>query len=270
MANQNPEKNLPLIQEYRHYPEDEISVVDIALVLYRHKVLMLGIFILCVAAAAGYSLSKARTYEYATAISIGVTDDNKPIESPEMVKNRLDSAYIPKALRAVAIERGVDLDRVGYKIDTAIPKNTDFVVISIKAVESDAEEAKQILNNLVAMVVELHSKEIERRAGLLKQQIADIEPLLSQKATGVETDVKLQRLARMDEEMLRLNNKLRHLQGSSQQFEPTRSTKPVGASKRLVVALGALLGLLLAIFAAFIAEFTVKFRRELAAQTVAE
>jgi capsular polysaccharide biosynthesis protein len=270
MSNQSPVDNLPRIQEYRHYPDDEISVVDIALVLYRHRWLMLGIFILCVAVAVGYGLTKARTYEYTTAISIGVTDDNKPIESPEMVKNRLDSAYIPRALRAIALERGVEQDSVRYKVDTTVPKNTDFVVISIKAAETDAEEAKKILTSLVAMVLDVHSKEIERRAGLLHQQIADIEPLLSQKSTGVETDAQLQKLARMEEEMIRLNNRLRQLQGSTQQYEATRSAKPVGSSVRLVVALGALLGLLLAIFAAFIAEFSVKFRRELAEQAVAQ
>jgi LPS O-antigen subunit length determinant protein (WzzB/FepE family) len=255
----------------RQYPEDEISLVDIVLVLYRHKWLMLGSLLVCVVAAATYSLGKPRTYEYVTALSIGVADDKMPIESPEMVKSRLEYIYIPMVQRAIAAERNVEPDRVAYNVDISLPKNTGFVVISTKSPESDAAEAKKMLNNLVTMVIEAHSKAIEQRTIMLKQQIADIERRLALHASMVAADenIAFQKMSGMEDELAALKNRLLQIRDSSQQFEPTRSVKSVGTSKVLIVLLGGLVGLFLGVFGALIAEFSVKFRRELAAQAVA-
>lgn len=256
----------------RQYSEDEISLVDIVLILYRHKWLMLGSFLVCVVAAVGYSLGKAPTYEYVTAISIGVADDKMPIESPEMVKSRLEYIYIPRVQRAIAAERGVEPDRVAYKVDISVPKNTGFVVIATKSAGSDTEEVKKLLNNLATMVIEGHSKVVGERASMLKQQIADIERRIALNASmaGTGENIVFQKISGMEDELAALKNRLLQIRESSQQFEPTRSVKPVGTSRVLIVLLGGLLGLFFGIFIALIAEFSVKFRHALAAQAVAQ
>jgi capsular polysaccharide biosynthesis protein len=244
---------------------DEISLVDIAIILYRRKGIALGIFVLCIVAALGAAMLKGTNYDYSTAVKVGTTDNGSPIESPQAVESRLHNAYIPKVLSEIAAARGEAFEDIKYKINVTVPKQGDFVVISGKARESDAEEIRKILNELVAMVVAAHANLTLSKKEQLTQQISDLEGVrasyLSSIGTGANVDSVL--LGEMGRELVELKGRLKAFTETSMPFEPTRSIKPVGTGKLLIVTLGAVIGLMIGMFAAFFAEFLARTREQL-------
>lgn len=270
MSNQTSTDYHPLNQEFRQYSGDEISLFDIALVLYRRRGIVLGTLILCLVAALGFSVIKGTAYEYSTAITIGTIDDEIPIESPEAVKNRLEKAYIPGVLSKIAAAHGGDLEDVKYKVNVVVPKKTDFVVISSKVTESDAEEIQKILKDLVVMVIDAHNKQLENKRDVLKHQITDVasNKALYLASVGSAGNADSVVLSEINNELTTLKVKLRQFHDSSMQFGATRSLKPVSLSKWLIVTLGAIFGLILGIFVAFFSEFVFKVRQEMAKREV--
>jgi uncharacterized protein involved in exopolysaccharide biosynthesis len=255
----------PLGQEFRNNRVDEISLVDIAIILYRRKGIVIGTFILCVVAALGLGVLMGKTYEYSTAVTIGVLDDGSPIESQQALESRLLKAYIPMVLGKIAAAHGEEIENLRYKVNVALPKQGNFVLISSKVKESDAEEIKGILTELVALVIAAHTKEQDAKRALLSQQIGELErekaAYLSSISQGVNADPVM--LMELGKEIAALKAKEKKFTDSFMPFEPTRSIKPVGTRKLLIVTLGAVLGLMLGMFAAFLAEFIAKTRERI-------
>lgn len=195
---------------------DEISLVDLALVVWRHRrpafFTMLTFAVLGIAAA----LLLPKKYAYTTTIEIGAhieAEKTVPIELPDTTLAKVRESYIPLA-RQRYLKAHADEDRA-FNVEARIPKGSQLIVLESTAREQDRpvyqELQAQVVQDLVAdhnrvfniirsgaelekqravgaldvlkdgeqfLLAEL--KRTDQSAALLKQQIADANGLIEE------------------------------------------------------------------------------------------
>lgn len=77
------------------YYDDEISLVDLWLVLERRKWVIAVVLCLCVGLGAAYALIKEPVYRYTTIIELARLGDDETVESTAAARNRISRVIIP-------------------------------------------------------------------------------------------------------------------------------------------------------------------------------
>ncbi|NOQ88507.1 MAG: hypothetical protein GQ550_06235 [Gammaproteobacteria bacterium] len=145
------------------YAEDEISLIDLWLVLVRRKKIIVSIlaisFLLGIAAA----LLIPKKYNYSSTIEIGTTIDNsgeatqtRLIDDPQTVLAKIQESYISLVQHDYALQNPDD-DHV-YGVKVRIPKNSKIIVVEAKGTEKQENIYKSLLQNIVDRVVKDHKR----------------------------------------------------------------------------------------------------------------
>ncbi len=140
------------------YPgADEISLVDLWLVLVRRKWLIFIACTLLTLLGLAYYLFVPKSYEYTTAVEIGTTlvEDSsgyttKLIDPPETVLAKLNESYIPWVQHQYVLQHPEEM--TFFKMNAVIPKQSELVVIKGKgSAENEAvylDQLQQVLQRL--------------------------------------------------------------------------------------------------------------------------
>jgi len=116
---------------------DEISLVDLFLVLARRKYWIFAVLVPCLAVGTAYAVLTTPVYRYTTGIEIGsrvVDDDVVPIEAPAAAATKIEEIYIPFA-RQELLERGGQ----SIGISVSVPGDGQVVVLSSEGPAAAAE-----------------------------------------------------------------------------------------------------------------------------------
>ncbi len=120
--------------------DDEVSLVDLWLMLRRYRRVFWSVFAAVLAAGVAFVLlAYQERHALNTAIQIGTIESGGKIvklESPESLKGKLTSAIVP-AVTAKWLKKNPDLER--FKTEVSSPKNSDIVIVRNKV--SDAQLA---------------------------------------------------------------------------------------------------------------------------------
>ncbi len=143
------------IQAYYH--EDEISLVDLFIVLYKHKTLIAIIFLLCTAGGVFYALTKPILYTYSTSIEIA-RGTSGLIEEPETVLAKLQESYIDYVLQQYNKDNPQDPEKI--KITAKVPRQSDIVVLESIGTEEMADIHHQLHQEVVDKLSEDHGRMI--------------------------------------------------------------------------------------------------------------
>lgn len=130
------------VPQYVSHTEDELSLVDLFLVLERHKRLIGAVFLLVTLLAALYAVLRTPSYVYTSSVQIGRSMTGL-IETPAVVAAKLNESYIPY-VRHEAAERG----ELAPRIRAEAPKDGDIVVLRSTG-SLDAAEMHDALHRLV-------------------------------------------------------------------------------------------------------------------------
>src|SRR5690606_13902852 len=132
----------------QRYPQDEIDLVDLWLVLVRHKGLFAGVTAVCIVLAGLYAWFKPVQYDYKATLEVGgywlQTGGNSfagrfmPFEDTETVVAKIQSSYALVA-RMEAI-RKYGQDRVPIEIIAKSEQKSQTVQLQTTATTADAEE----------------------------------------------------------------------------------------------------------------------------------
>ena len=142
--------------------EDEISLIDLWLVLVKNKKIILIVIAVCITLGIGVALTTPQEYRYGTTISIGYLigeQGSSIIDSPENVLAKINETYIPLVLNRYQ-QQNPD-DQQSYTIDARIPKDSKVIVLESQAPE-ELESTYLVLHEQV--VQELgkdHSKVLD-------------------------------------------------------------------------------------------------------------
>ena len=144
------------------YEDDEISLVDLWLVLARHRFILISTVLACVLAGLLFAFVPPRTYAFKTTIEIGesglspvtgMTRDDKLLQSAETVVAKLNEGYIPRVLTEYINEAE---DRTPPEIQATSPKQSLLVLIESEAPEKDSELHLTLHKKILAVLLEDH------------------------------------------------------------------------------------------------------------------
>ena len=174
----------------REIADDEIDLVELFLILWKRKWMIVIVILLVTVTAAGISFLMPKVYEVTAIIEPGKDAEGQIITTPQAIReNIVGGAYDQK----IAEKLGLTLDTVS-RFKASVPKQTDLVKISIDSTEP--QQATQILQELLVNItadiqeklnIEIKKsqneiKKIQMKDGfllaninLLKEQIAQIK-----------------------------------------------------------------------------------------------
>lgn len=141
-------------------PNDEIDLVDLWLIIYRRKWLLLAVVALFLLSGLVYSVIKPVIYTYSASLQVGAlanleNNDHRfsAIEDPEFVVSRLNESIIPFTLHNYQSEYP---EMKLPDIKARIPKKSGLVVIETKGPENNAVVYIELINRVAERVVVEH------------------------------------------------------------------------------------------------------------------
>ena len=155
-----PPENQARISEQStyYYQDDEISLIDMWLVLDKRKRLGMSIFAIVVLLAGLYSFFVSTKYHFTTTIEIGtrvLNDKIISIEAPVSLLAKVNESYIPQVL----LEYMQSNPKQDYcEIEARIPTGSEIIVLESKAKESLSESCMQLHSIVVAKIQSDHQQ----------------------------------------------------------------------------------------------------------------
>ncbi|HFD91852.1 MAG TPA: hypothetical protein ENJ22_01020 [Gammaproteobacteria bacterium] len=141
------------------YQEEELSLVDLWLMLGGHRRLMSGVFLACVVLGIVLALTLPRTHEFSTTIEIARNGDGL-LESPQSVLAKLRKSYIPGVLGNASLPESLE-------VDASIPRKSEVVVLVSRAPLAWEDEVRQLHEKIVQRLAADH----ERRLGITRKEL---------------------------------------------------------------------------------------------------
>ena len=145
----------------RQHADDEIDLVDLFLILLKRKWLIGLTTALCILLGGGYLLYKTENYQYVTTLQIGtllegVGEQAKKslIETPEIVKVKLDSVYIPQAVKKLMDAH----DGRRIKAESNVQKDSNILLIKSNGAFEDESIIRSFHTQVVDPVLEEHQR----------------------------------------------------------------------------------------------------------------
>jgi len=241
---------------------DDISLVDLAVILIRHKIMISMIFIIIVALSVVLAITKPNTYTYTASIEIGsqfISGSVKRFESPQTLLAKLNHGFIPQVLNELQLSSPDNKKR--YNIKVNIPKNSQIIVLELTSTSDQADAKKEILQKIISKALQDHKRiydAVKRNyISLSEQAKAD---LAAQNTTNKLSPDEIKYIKnKIESYKLHLAN----LQPTREILSPIKSLGPTGGNKKMIVIISATFGIFLAVFIALFAEFSTKVKEQI-------
>lgn len=139
---------------------DEIDLVDLLLLLARHKWLILITMILVTVAGLGYSLTQQEKFTFSTSIDVGRffsegRDGSVALIEPiETIQAKLMGSYIPMIRGRFAAEGRLDKASVGLSV--SIPKGSNLLILESKGPLENQEIHREVHKATLTALQEDH------------------------------------------------------------------------------------------------------------------
>lgn len=245
--------------------DDEISLVDLTLILIKRRWWAIGAGALIFVAALAYALivrgepSYQMVSIYETAQYTDEKGQEQPTQSTNGLIQRLQTVHWPELRRAYLAEHS-DLDEMPFELVFNNPEDTHLISLVTPAEESDQEEVEHIHRRLLAPIIETQRKEIENRQRVLQSQAKRIQTQMKTVETA-DFDSAGELYAQYSDQLLELEAVLESLrEGGVIQYAARGDKAANGPSSFLILVLGLVLGGVIGVMAAFFAEFGSRVR----------
>ena len=266
---------------------DEISLYDIWLILTRRWRLVLTLFVLSSLTAVVIAMALPKRYTFTSMFEIGQVAGTRLLESPEVVRLRLEKSIIPRVRRemygSVSAAPQVKVDTIAGQgvvaVSSAAPMRDQKKVQALHAAIFDAltaQHAPRLEQEVNALLLPLQNSvpALTQQEQDLQQQIARIaQPSGTNVEKSAEQDFLLAwRLTDLRQELTQLRarvaDRTREMESIRLASRDTRvvevasqADRPLGPGRAMIVALGSMLGLLVGVIAAFAADFLIQARQ---------
>jgi len=240
--------------------EDEVSLIDLALVLVRRKRIIISILSLFIALGVAAALFLPKKYDYRSSIEIGtqlINGNIKPIEPPSSLLAKADYSFIPKVLSQY--QQNNPEDDKTYEIKANNPKGSNIITLSMSASEDKPELVNAFIKSVTQNIKLGHEELFNTIKETLELQLTQATNRLNSMNNSSENLAEKNSLQDKIDSYL---SQLANLRGTKVISEPMKSQKPSGTSRKLIVVIAAFAGLFIGIFAAFFVEFAAKVREK--------
>lgn len=154
------------------HPDDEISLIDLWLILVRRKILIAVVFAAALAFGLAVALLTPKNYEYTTSVQIARTGTGL-LESPETVRAKLEASFIPFVLNE---QVGSDSEggQEQFDFEASIPGGQIILLKSVGPRETEAQQTR-LHQAVVDRVSKDQAPELEAERQSLTAERARIE-----------------------------------------------------------------------------------------------
>ena len=249
-------------------PDGEISLIELWQMLARRKALILGCFIVSLAAGAAVAFLQAPVFEANVSLRIGQVNSVPLDNAPEMTARLLARGEISKATPQKDSKTIVQLAATGSNPEEAKRKLEDAVREVLKTHEATlAESTGPVVERIKALDLqhEAHSKQYAEISALINQlrQRDPVQAALLVLERGSISSVFNQ----LEAERVLLAQRLTPPQTQATELlgSITAPATPAKPKKALVLALAAVLGVMGGVMLALFAEFMAKAKQAIAA-----
>jgi LPS O-antigen subunit length determinant protein (WzzB/FepE family) len=258
MKNNELEKLKPIyIHESSYSTEDEINLLNLAIMLVRRKKMVLAITIFISAAGIILALMTPKSYTFSTSIEIGsqiIEDSIEPFESPETLLAKIQHVFIPQTLRK---QRQANPENKGeYKITIDIPKDSVIITLKVKGTEENADLMINILHKITQQAVLDHS----RIYNAIKKNVTSQINLATDEVEALRKSNDKAELVNQQNIIEAYRSQITNLRMTREISPPMKSLEPTGFNQKLIIVLSIFLGLFIAVLSVFFAEFASKVR----------
>ena len=210
---------------------DEISLVDITLVLLRRKALIAIVLGLSIIVGILATTLTSNRLSYTTTIKIGThIIDNKvvPLETPETLLVKINHSFIPQVLNEFPTP---------VSINASVPKKSEVILLTATAAQDSDDKTPIVLLNRLAKIIEQDQNKI---FASIKDNLTNHLKPVSLEAFATQT-ASLQKTYRVS--------------------APIKSSAASSPSNKVILAISLFAGVFLGVFAAFCAEFWTKVKQ---------
>ena len=231
---------------YPYHADDEISLVDLAKILVRRKLVFFITWALVILLSVGYVIySKPKPLppstndlvDFTTSIAIGYKTPTVFIEPMSAIQTLIQDAYLP----SIQHEKGINLDiQVNFQERRTISEDSSNILQLITRAAKENQPQVEVLHQAITEQL------IERHQMIAKQLLSQSISTSSDTATLI-----------VPSSLAKLAVPLSH--------EPLEASR---TSPKLIFALGIVLGGMLGLISAFMAEFIGRVRKSLVEDSV--
>lgn len=245
-----------MMNTYTASPSDDVSLVDIAVLLVKRWKLMLAIFLLTMLAIVAFVLLRPANYVYTSLYAVAETADDQgefiSLEAPEVMLIQMDNMILPAQIRAYVSDNG--LQDLPFNVTTGHLEDTKLISLSTEAGKDQAGHIEalhqQVLDAIAAEQMDL----VERTRASLERRLSVIQKTVN--FAGVDIDEHPELISRIVGELAALRP------GEIKQVA-TPSMQPDDISAKLLLVIGAILAIGLALMSAFFCHFCMAVRQRL-------
>ncbi|WP_027371384.1 Wzz/FepE/Etk N-terminal domain-containing protein [Desulfovermiculus halophilus] len=276
--------------EYAYAGDDEISLVDLWLILTRRKWTIVGITVLCLALGLAYALIKSETFEYRTGIELARVHGGPGSGGLELVFPKDESVVMLQDLLIPQARENIFGKEEGqrFKVEVNKEASDNTVLLKTEAESQDRKKVEKLHQSIADALAKRHVTELQKkiklyispfqsRVELLNEQIDTLEQQLkemsehSYSAQNENSLVIAQQMGDIREELasvrVQRSNEKSAVETIREASHPTRvsflaseSYEPVGMGNAVIVALSLVVGVILGVFAAFFRQFLANVR----------
>lgn len=249
------------IHETNYRTDNEINLIDLALVLIRRKVMVTSIFAALLVFGTIFTLLTPKTYTFSTTIEIGrqiISGAFQPLERSQSFLAKIKYGYIPQVL--IEHRRAYPDNTKKYKITPSTPDSDrgSILLLEIEGYENNAKTLKTLLKTITQIAIQDHNRLYQSVKKSLETSIIET----SRRLDALEkSDNSQNEIAEVLTVIEALKFQLSNLRNTRVVLPTVRSIEPIGMSKIVIILIYALAGLLLGILSAFFADFADKLKK---------
>lgn len=242
--------------ERRYEHDDEISLVDLAVILVRRWKAMAVIFFVVVGIAVAAAFLLPKSYQYTSLYSVAeFTNQNGQrvgVESPASAVAKVQNLYLGQATRKLLKKH--ELESLPFEVDASNPSNTLLLQLDSEASEDNQPLVSEIHQQIIDLLQQDQAQLVERRRNSLERQLASAKQAL-ESAQQSNSPSAAELVATYYSRISDIEGQLNELRQGEVTQHAVQSLSATSTGKKLIVALGIVLGGMLAVIGAFVLHF---------------
>ncbi|MBE0506134.1 MAG: lipopolysaccharide biosynthesis protein [Marinospirillum sp.] len=257
---QLPESMQQRDAQFHPYPDDEISLVDLAKILIKRRWTLLVTATVVVIMALVFALLREPNYTYTSIYKIAEIERGEALEAVQSLIEQAQNLYWPNVSRAYQIDN--NLKSMPFKLAVNNPKDTLLILLSSEASEISQAKIEDLHQQVIEALQQQQQQAVKTTVERLQRQTETTQKLLDQAAQS-ESEKATDMIAGYTERLFALEDRLQSLQPGQVLQVAAAGERAKSVGKSLILALGIVLGGILGIMAAFFAEFAARVRQSL-------
>ncbi|EHJ93085.1 hypothetical protein [Vreelandella boliviensis] len=248
------------------YQDDEISLVDLAIILIRRRWWLIGtagVIILLTLAFALLTHGDPE-YQYTSIYQQTEAEPGRPLTSSASVIQQMESLDWPNYQRRYKEENKVEI--LPFDLEINNPDNTTLVTLNSTATVKNRDQVLNLHETLLGSVIERQQQVLERKQSQLERSIERTSTQL-ERVENTDSEASIELAANYADRLFQLERELENLTEGEVIEYAARGEEVEGISSIMILVLGIVLGGIAGIMMAFFVEFVCRVRESLAAES---